>query len=96
MKKDGQVDGVKSLKASADGDNIVLVLPIKNLVWACQHNPEFPLKVLDTKSFATYIAEQLIEFDEDESGATAFMRLLDQLFIAAYEDGQPLEEIPIE
>jgi hypothetical protein len=23
MKKDGQVDGVKSLKASADGDNIV-------------------------------------------------------------------------
>jgi hypothetical protein len=88
--------GVRRIKAKIDGDNIVLALPIKNLVWACEHQPEYPLKVKDKKAFAKYIAEMLWDHDEDENGATAMMRLLDELFVSAYEDGVDMEEKVVE
>lgn len=85
----------REMKAEIVKGNIVITMPIENLVFACENNPQYPLRVNDKTEFAKYIATYILEFDEDETGATAFHRLLDELFEDAYEDGVDMEEIEI-
>jgi hypothetical protein len=71
-------------------DKVVIEMPISILKCACENNPEYPLHVVNEEEFAQYIVDNVIEFDEDEAGNTAFYRLLDNLFEKCYEDGGPL------
>lgn len=68
------------IRSYLQGNSVMIELPVDLLVWACENNPEGPLKVHDKAAFARWMAENIIEYDEDEAGNTAFFRLLDELF----------------
>lgn len=72
------------IKATLTPKSVVIEMPIDTLVYACEHNPEAPCRVIDQMKFAKFIADNIVDFDEDEAGNTALYRLLDALYEEAF------------
>ena len=79
---------VRPITVVHDEENIEIRLPIDTIFYAQSHRPNDSLKVTDKKMMASYVVENLVDYGSDELGETDFYRLLDDLIIQAYENGE--------
>jgi len=86
----------KSMPWSADihGGDLVVRVPIATLKFAIEQGSGAAgilsgAKVHDADALAAYVADHILEFDQDESGTSALGRLIDAIAINALEDDQP-------
>ena len=81
---------IKVLKESND---MVIKIPL-DLIITTQKYRDNGYKISDKKAMIKYLIENLAEFDEDETGCTAFEKFIDGIFDYAYEWGAEwLEEL---
>ena len=74
-------------KAEVKGQEIIIRLPIKQLVDDFNSYDDGYYRITDKKKFAQYIADNILEFGEDsETGLSEFRQMLDKLFETAIED----------
>lgn len=76
-----------TIRAFVCDGKVVLELPVDVLTFACKNNPAGFYQVRNTDEFAKWIAANIVEFDEDETGNSALFRLLDELFDEAAIEG---------
>ena len=85
---------VEIMSARVEGDKVIIELPIDFLTITQKYRSDSPYEVIDETAMADYVAENILIYDEEEDGTTAFHKLIDGLFDEAYEMGEDwLEEI---
>lgn len=67
-------------RAYVKDGKVLLEMPIKTLVFACEHHPEVMYKVRNHGDFGKWIADNIIEHNEGEDGLSDLHRLLDSMF----------------
>lgn len=82
-------------------DSVVIVLPLDTLTHSQKLRPHGGYNITDKKKMAEYIIKKIIwhtrDVGDEETGASVFTNLLDDMFDYAYEYGETwLEEIPRE
>jgi hypothetical protein len=75
------------MKATIEGDDLVIRLPLDLLIWS-QKQREESITVIDKQKMAEYLAN-ILEFGGDqEIGSTAFEDLIDACFMHALESAE--------
>lgn len=67
-----------------ENNKIIISIPFSELIFYQQER----YIVEDANLMAEYIKETLLGYDEDETGATAFDRFIDEIFDYAYENAE--------
>lgn len=76
------------MKATIEGDDLVIRLPLDLLIWL-QTQREESITVIDKQKMAEYLAKHILEFGGDqEIGSTAFEDLIDACFLHALENAE--------
>ena len=73
-----------------NNDNLMIVIPIKNLIYAQKHNPcAYSLKILDEEKFIHEFVSRILNFDTDpDTGISRFYQMLDDITEEMVEDGE--------
>jgi len=79
---------VEIMSARVEGDKVIIELPIDFLTITQKYRSDLSYEVNDEISMANYVAENILTYDEEEDGTTAFHKLVDGLFDEAYESGE--------
>jgi hypothetical protein len=79
---------VEIMSARVEGGKIIIELPIDFLTITQKYRSDLSYEVNDEISMANYVAENILTYDEEEDGTTAFHKLVDGLFDEAYESGE--------
>lgn len=86
------------LRAAIENDELVMRIGIDTLAFAVQQGNgiEPGVEVTDKRAFAAWVADNLIEFDTDESGTSAIESVIDRLAVDAVEGAQTFVAEPRE
>lgn len=68
--------------------SIIIEMPVDVLQFAQENRPYMPYVIEDTNAMSEYFAKYFLDFDEDETGDSAFFRVVDQFFDYAYEGAE--------
>lgn len=82
---------MSKMKSKYQSGLITIQIPADLIRFAQKNNPNFPMKISkkDLDKLGEYVAKNILSFGEDqEDGTTRFEQLLDDLIVAAYEDGE--------
>jgi hypothetical protein len=85
---------INEINARVEKDKVVIEIPLDILVFSQENRPDDPFKISRQKEMAEYVAQNIINFDEDqETGDSRFHNLIDDLFVQAYEDAEDWLEL---
>lgn len=77
------------MKAVIRKNKLVIEIPLKNLKFGVENNPEYPLRVTNVAKLGRWFARNILEFNSEIEAEPDFIQLLDRLALDAYEAGEP-------
>lgn len=78
---------MKKIQFKNDSEKITITIPSGLLIWAAEHNPEIPMKVLDKNKFVKQVMFELKNnLGAAETGLTGFQELLDEAILEVAGD----------
>lgn len=79
-----------SIRALVEGENIVIRVSIKDLIWVVENDPEYTYKVHDPKKFAEAIVFELENSKSfrNNEGMNAMEELFQNAYERVYENGE--------
>ena len=79
------------LKAKVADGELVISVGVDTLCYALKQGDGINggVKITDKAAFAKWFADEVIDFDQDETGTSALERVFDRLAVDAVEGAQP-------
>lgn len=88
MNETAEITNDSQMKATIEGEDLVIRLPLDLLIWS-QKQREESITVIDKQKMAEYLTKYILEFGGDpEIGSTAFEDLIDAFFMHALESAE--------